>query len=119
MWSSFFLILFFPPIFVAGGTGLVNAYLEAGKFREAGFYAKEANEIMPGDARTVLLTGNVWEHIKGGMTDNREKVRRCWENGYFQKELAAVLRNADTPVPQHILKRSCSNYRTVLRFAGR
>lgn len=52
----------------------MNAYLQAGKFRKAGFAAKEANEVMPGDARTVLLTGNVWEHIKGGMTDNRHKV---------------------------------------------
>eukprot|EP00904_Undaria_pinnatifida_P001371 jgi/Undpi1/11234/HiC_scaffold_30.g13532.m1 len=59
--------------------GLVNAYLQAGKYREAGFAAKEANEVMPGDARTVLLTGNVWEHIKGGMTDNRLKAKRAYE----------------------------------------
>eukprot|EP00903_Cladosiphon_okamuranus_P008735 g8367.t1 len=59
--------------------GLVNAYLQAGKFRKAGFAAKEANEVMPGDARTVLLTGNVWEHIKGGMTDNRHKAKRAYE----------------------------------------
>lgn len=55
----------------------MNAYLQAEKFRKAGFAAKEANEVMPGDARTVLLTGNVWEHIKGGMTDNRHKARAC------------------------------------------
>ncbi|CAM9599204.1 unnamed protein product [Ectocarpus fasciculatus] len=59
--------------------GLVNAYLQAGKFRKAGFAAKEANEVMPGDARTVLLTGSVWEHIKGGMTDNRHKAKRAYE----------------------------------------
>ncbi|CAM9451125.1 unnamed protein product, partial [Hapterophycus canaliculatus] len=59
--------------------GLVNAYLKASKFRKAGFAAKEANEVMPGDARTVLLTGNVWEHIKGGMTDNRHKAKRAYE----------------------------------------
>ncbi|CBJ30595.1 Putative subunit of the Anaphase Promoting Complex [Ectocarpus siliculosus] len=59
--------------------GLVNAYLQAGKFRKAGFAAKEANEVMPGDARTVLLTGSVWEHIKGGMTDNRLKAKRAYE----------------------------------------
>ncbi|CAM9332755.1 unnamed protein product [Pylaiella littoralis] len=59
--------------------GLVNAYLQAGKFRKAGFVAKEANEIMPGDARTVLLTGNVWEHIKGGMTDNRHRAKKAYE----------------------------------------
>lgn len=64
--------------------GLVNAYLQGGKYREAGFAAKEANEVMPGDARTVLLTGNVWEHIKGGMTDNRHKasVRTKTPRGY-------------------------------------
>ncbi|CAM9877479.1 unnamed protein product [Ascophyllum nodosum] len=55
--------------------GLVNAYLQAGKYREAGLAAKEANEMMPDDARTVLLTGNVWEHVKGGMIDNRHKAR--------------------------------------------
>ena len=53
----------------------MNAYLQAGKYREAGLAAKEANEMMPDDARTVLLTGNVWEHVKGGMIDNRHKAR--------------------------------------------
>lgn len=53
----------------------MEAYIRAGKFREAGFVAKEANEFMAEDARTVLLKGNVWKHIKGGMTDNRDKAR--------------------------------------------
>ncbi|CAN0396147.1 unnamed protein product, partial [Discosporangium mesarthrocarpum] len=56
--------------------GLVNSYLRAGKISEAGFVAKEAVKVMPKDARTIILNGNVWEHIITAGVDNKAKVGR-------------------------------------------
>ncbi|CAN0045171.1 unnamed protein product, partial [Choristocarpus tenellus] len=59
--------------------GLVNSYLQAGKINEAGFVAKEAAKVMPKDARTVLLNGNVWERITTNGVDNKAKAKKAYE----------------------------------------